>query len=329
LRDAQQVSDLNRIGQVGVDRIGIDVGGTKCMGVVLDHSGAILRSERRPTPRDPDAIIDTLVELVHSLSPNPDLSGISFGVGVPGLVTRNGVLRAAPNLVDINDFQVGRLLSERLGFQVFVDNDATCATAAEWKTGVATGLSDVVMVTLGTGIGGGIVSGAVLQRGANGFAGEIGHMVVHPDGPPCPCGRRGCWERFASGSGLGRLAREAAIGKRLRRVVELAGGDTDSVRGEDVQAAAREGDAEAVAVIDTFGRWVALGLVNLTNVLDPEMIVLGGGLAASSDLYLEPILKWFTALLYAPDVRPHPSLSFATLGDKAGAVGAALLPELH
>jgi glucokinase len=305
-------------------RLGIDVGGTKCLGVVLGDDGQIVRTERRLTPRNPDAIIDTLAELVHSLSPSA-----TVGVGVPGLVTRDGVLRAAPNLVDISDFRVGQLLSERLGMQVYVDNDATCAAAAEWRTGVARGASDVVMVTLGTGIGGGIIAGGVLQRGANGFAGEIGHMVVQPDGPPCPCGRRGCWERFASGSGLGRLAREAAIGKRLRRVVELAGGDTDSVRGEDVQAAAREGDPEALEVIDLFGRWVALGLVNLTNVVDPEMFVLGGGLAASGDLYLGPIQRWFTKLLYAPEMRPHPSLSFATLGEKAGAVGAALLPELH
>ena len=308
-------------------RIGIDVGGTKCLGVVLDTDGSIVRSERRPTPRDPAAIIDTLVDLQQSLAGSS--TQWSLGVGVPGLVTRDGVLRAAPNLVDINDFQVGRLLRERLGTHVQVDNDATCAAAAEWRTGVAMGIDDMVMVTLGTGIGGGIVAGGALQRGTNGFAGEVGHMVVQPDGPPCPCGRRGCWERFASGSGLARLAREAAIGKRLRRVLELAGGDAERVRGEDVQSAAREGDPEALEVIDLFGRWVALGLVNLANVFDPAMFVLGGGLAASADLYLAPIQRWFTALLYAPDVRPHPSLVFATLGEKAGAVGAALLAEVH
>ncbi|TPW14112.1 MAG: glk, partial [Acidimicrobiaceae bacterium] len=151
-------------------RIGIDVGGTKCLGVVLGDDGEVVKCERRPTQRDPEAIIDTLVDLVASLSPVT-----SLGVGVPGLVTRSGVLRAAPNLVDVTDFQVGRLLGERLGFEVHVDNDATCAAAAEWKTGVAKGASDVVMVTLGTGIGGGIIAGGVLQRGANGFAGEIGH----------------------------------------------------------------------------------------------------------------------------------------------------------
>lgn len=179
------------------------------------------------------------------------------------------------------------------------------------------------------GVGGGIVAGGRLQRGAHGFTGEIGHIVVDPDGPPCPCGRRGCWERYASGSGLARLAREAAVGKRLRRVVELAGGEADHVRGEHVQAAALSGDPEALAVIDQFGRWVAIGLVNLTNILDPALFVLGGGLAQSPALYLGPIQRWFSELLYAPDLRPHPRLVFAQLGERAGAIGAALLAEVQ
>lgn len=305
-------------------RLGIDVGGTKCLGVILDDAGEVIEEQRRHTPKGPDAIIATLAELARAMAPWD-----SIGIGVPGLVTRTGVLRAAPNLVDINNFEVGALLSAELATEVHVDNDGTCAAAAEWKTGAARGIDDFVMVTLGTGIGGGVIAGGALIRGANGFTGEIGHMVVDPDGPPCPCGRRGCWERYASGSGLGRLAREAAVGRRLERVVMLAGGDADRVRGEDVQAAAREGDADALQVIDLFGRWVALGLVNLTNVLDPSMFVLGGGLAAGSDLYLGPIQKWLTALLYAPNLRPHPKLAFAQLGEHAGAVGAALLAEVH
>ncbi len=305
-------------------RLGIDVGGTKCLGVILDDAGEVIEEQRRPTPKGPEAIIATLAELARAMGPWD-----SIGIGVPGLVTRTGVLRAAPNLVDINNFEVGALLSAELATTVHVDNDGTCAAAAEWKTGAARGISDFVMVTLGTGIGGGVIAGGALIRGANGFTGEIGHMVVDPDGPPCPCGRCGCWERYASGSGLGRLAREAAVGRRLERVVMLAGGDAEQVRGEDVQAAAREGDTDALQVIDLFGRWVALGLVNLANILDPAAFVLGGGLAASADLYLGPIQQWFTRLLYAPHLRPHPTLVFARLGERAGAVGAALLAEVH
>lgn len=307
--------------------VGVDVGGTKCLGVVLDGDGKIVAEDRRPTPRGPGSLpklIDTMAELIESFGPCD-----AVGVGVPGLVTRQGVLRSAANLDGVADFDVAGLLGERLGRHVHVDNDATCAAVAEWRLGAGVGCSDMVLVTLGTGIGGGLVSGGQLQRGNHGFAGEYGHMVVDPSGPPCPCGRRGCWERYASGSGLARLAREAAIGKRARRVLEIAGGDPEAVRGEMVQQAAREGDDEAAAVIDEFGRWVALGLVNLTNVLDPELLVLGGGLAAGADLYLAPIQHWFRELIYQPELRPVPKIAFAEWTERAGAVSAALLHTAH
>ncbi|MGH9134936.1 MAG: ROK family protein [Ilumatobacteraceae bacterium] len=307
--------------------VGIDVGGTKCLGVALDANGNVVREDRRPTPRGAgsvDRLIDTLVELAASLGPYD-----SLGVGVPGMVTRSGVLRAAPNLDEVADFDVAGRLRERVHCGVRVDNDATCAALAEWRLGAGRGSDDMILVTLGTGIGGGIVAGGALQRGHNGFAGEFGHMVVDPYGPPCVCGRRGCWERYASGSGLARLAREAAVGRRVSRVIDLAEGDPESVRGEHVQRAAREGDGDALAVIDEFGRWVALGLVNLTNALDPDAFVLGGGLAAGADLYLGPIQRWFGELIYAPDLRTHPRVAFAHWNERAGAVGAALLHELE
>lgn len=307
--------------------VGIDVGGTKCLAVVLDQHGEVITEERRPTPRGRGslpALIDVLAELATTLGPFDEV-----GVGVPGLVTRDGVMRAAANLDGVADFDIAGLLSDRLGQPVHVDNDATCATVAEWTYGAARGSSDMVLVTLGTGIGGGLVAGGQLQRGRNGFAGEYGHMVVDPEGPPCPCGRRGCWERYASGSGLARLAREAAIGRRVSRVIEIAGGDPEAVRGEMVQQAAREGDPDSLAVIDEFGRWVAIGLVSLTNALDPEMFVLGGGLAAGADLYLDPIQKWFGRLIYHPDLRPLPEIKFAMWSERAGAVGAALLYRVH
>lgn len=303
-------------------RVGIDVGGTKALGVALDDDGRVVAEDRRPTPRGENSLeplIDTLGELARSLG----VEG-SFGVGVPGLVTHGGYLRAAPNLDGVADFPIGRLLGERTGCRVEVDNDATCATVAEWRNGAAQGTDHMILVTLGTGIGGGVVANGAIQRGVNGFAGEFGHMIVDPNGPRCPCGRRGCWERYASGSGLATLAREAATGHRLRAVVRRAG-DAQAVRGEHVMAAALEGDEEALAVIDDFGRWVALGLSNLTNAFDPEMFVLGGGLAAGAGLYLEPISRWFGELLYQPHLRPRPRIEFARWGPLAGAVGAALL----
>jgi glucokinase len=310
-------------------RLGIDVGGTKCLAVVVDDDIAdaddILAEARQPTPADAAELMDVLAGLVAALEAEAGVAG-SIGVGAPGLITIDGVLRSSPNVPDVVDLDIASRLGERIGRPVTVGNDATCATLAEWRRGAAQGYDDVLMITLGTGIGGGIVSGGRLVLGTNGFAGEFGHMVVDPNGPPCPCGRRGCWERYASGSGLAQLARTAAVGGRLRRIVEVAGGDVSLVRGEHVQTAADEGDEGARAVVDEFARWVALGLVNLTNAFDPAVFVLGGGLAEGSHLYLEPIRRWFGELLYAPEHRAHPALSFATLGEHAGAVGAALLP---
>jgi glucokinase len=300
-------------------RAGIDVGGTKCLGVVIDADGEVIGEARRATPQHGGALIDTLVEVVELLAPYDTL-----GIGVPGLITLEGVLRASPNLPAITELDVAGGLRERLGHRVAVSNDATCAALAEWRRGAGQGVDDLVMVTLGTGIGGGVVAAGRLVVGAHGFTGEFGHMVVDPHGPPCPCGRQGCWERYASGSGLAQIARAAAVGRRLRRVVEMAGGDPAAVRGEHVQAAAREGDEAALAVVDEFARWVGLGLVNLTNALDPAKFVLGGGLAEGADLYYEPIRSWFDVLLYSPRLRPHPDLAFAELGERAGAIGAAM-----
>jgi glucokinase len=313
----------------GGPRVGIDVGGTKCLGVALaadsgDLRAAIAAEARLPTPHDADELLDALAGIVDLLTAEVGEPG-SIGVGAPGLITLGGLLRSSPNVPDVIELDIAGRLGARLGRQVTVSNDATCAALAEWRAGAGRGHDDVVMVTLGTGIGGGIVSGGRIVLGHNGFAGEFGHMVVDPHGPPCPCGRNGCWERYASGSGMAELARTAAVGGRLPRVVALAGGDVALVRGEHVQAAAEAGDDAALAVIDDFARWVALGLVNLTNALDPEVFVLGGGLAEGSHLYLEPIERWFRALLYAPDRRPHPALHFAALGEHAGAIGAAML----
>ena len=275
---------------------------------------------RERTPYDGDLLIDVLAGIHAGLAASAGPLD-AVGVGVPGLITLAGVLRSSPNIPTVTELDVAGRLGERLGRTVAVSNDATCAALAEWRAGAGRGVDDMVMVTLGTGIGGGIVAAGRLVVGANGFTGELGHMVVDPDGPPCVCGRRGCWERYASGSGLAQLARAAAVGGRLRRVVEVAGGEAALVRGEHVQAAAREGDPGAVAVVDEFARWVALGLVNLTNALDPAAFVLGGGLAEGADLYLAPIQHWFTELLYSPELRPHPDLRSPSSGE-AGALGA-------
>lgn len=280
-------------------KIGIDVGGTKCLGVVIDDSGNVVDQFRLPTPHA-NALCDTLVEIVSRLGECSTL-----GIGVPGLISPEGVIRASPNLVGAKELALRQMLEDRLGKKVLVENDATCAALGEWRSGAAQGATDAWVITLGTGIGGGFISGSVLQRGAHGFAGEVGHMVVDPDGPLCPCGRNGCWERYASGNGLSYLA--------------------NGEKGEDVLSRAKAGAADALGVVDTFAKWVALGLVNLTNMTDPEVIVVGGGVIVSADVVMPRIAHWFEQLLYSPKHRAHPRLVAAQLGEQAGAIGAAML----
>lgn len=289
--------------------------------MALDAGGAVVAEHRLPTPKGAEAVVATLAEVVRAVGP-----ATAVGVGAPGLVDVDGVLRFAPNLPGVVNLNL-RLALEACypGVPVRVDNDATCAGWAEAVVGAAAGAPHTILVTLGTGIGGGIVVDGRLVRGANGFAGEVGHMVVHPDGPPCPCGKRGCWERFASGSGLGRLGREAAEAAPPGRIVELAGGDPEDVRGEHVTRAAAEGDEQATAVMERFAGWVALGLANLANAFDPTLFVLGGGLVAAGEVLLAPVRAAFAGLVLAARHRPAVPIVPAALGEHAGAIGAALL----
>lgn len=304
--------------------LGLDVGGTKILGVVLDDGGGVVAEGKVATPVGEAAILDAAAGLARDLETvTGPVSGA--GIGTAGLVDRGGVVRVSPNLPGVSYEPFADGLAGRLGVAVAADNDATCAAWGEFRLGAAKGTGDAVVLTLGTGIGGGLITNGSLVRGASGFAGEPGHMVVDPNGPPCPCGRRGCWERYGSGSGLGRLAREAAHAGLAGRVVELAGGDAEDVRGEHVTAAAAEGDEQALAVMERFGWWIALGVANLVNLLDPEVVVLGGGLAAAGELVLAPTRAAFADLVMAVDHRPPVAIVGTVLGPRAGAVGAALI----
>lgn len=303
--------------------LGIDVGGTKFLAVCLDPAGAPLGEWTVASPPDGDGLIRAVVDAAGELCGGRPAA---IGMGVPGLVDGSGVVRFAPNLLGIGGTPLRDALERRFpGAAFWIGNDATAACWAEHTAGAAAGVGHVLMVTLGTGIGGGIVSSGGLLEGAHGYAGEFGHMVVDPEGPECPCGRRGCWERFASGEALGDAGREAAHAGRARRVLELAAGDLEAIRGEHVTAAAVEGDAEAVRVMDRFGWWVAVGLANLANALDPEAIVIGGGLVSAGESLMEPVRRWFYGMVEAPEARDRTRLVLASLGPRAGAIGAGLL----
>ncbi len=316
---------------------GLDLGGTKLLGVVLDPDAStgdarhgVLATKRVPTPHEGgEALFGAMDQLVSNLRAQikaehgQDICAV--GLGAPGLVDRQGVLRTGPNLPGIVDFGFAAHLEAATGLPAAVDNDATCAAWGEHERGSAGGQNHTLFLTLGTGIGAGITVKGELLRGANGFGGEPGHMVVDPNGPPCPCGRRGCWERYGSGSGLGRLGREAAHAGQAPGVVERAGGDPESVRGEHVTAAAAAGDAGALAILDQFGWWVALGIANLVAILDSEVVIIGGGLVEAGDLIMEPIRQAFPKLLLGHDHRPTVPIEQASLGEFAGGIGAALL----
>ncbi len=307
----------------GQQAVGIDIGGTKLLAVRIDTDGTVTADPIQSSPQTGSDLSRDVVECAERLCGGQPGA---LGVGVPGLVDSAGRVRFAPNLQGIIGTSLGDALAAALpGVPIWIGNDATAAAWGEFELGAGVGTSNLVMVTLGTGIGGGFVYRGQLFEGADGYAGEFGHMVVDPNGPLCPCGRRGCWERFASGPGLGSLGRESAMTGQAPRLVELAGGDPESVRGEHVTTAATEGDGPATDVMARFGWWVALGLANLADALNPDLIVVGGGLADAGEVLMEPTRRAFMQLLGIEGQRAAVDIVAAALGPKGGAIGAGLL----
>lgn len=301
--------------------IGIDVGGTKVAGLRLAEDGAVLDRTERPTPADDvAATVETVSELAAELAA---AGGEALGVGAAGMVDFDaGVLRYAPNLA-WREIPLRDLLSERTGLPCVVDNDANVAAWGEYRFGAARGYRHVLVVTVGTGIGGGIVADGELFRGAHGFAAEIGHIIVEPDGPLCGCGNRGCWEQVASGRALDRLARAEVEQDPAGRIAALAAGAEAS--GRHVSEAARGGDPPATAIFAAVGRRLGEGIAGLVNILDPEVVIVGGGVAEEGAVLLDPARHAFLDAVEASEHRPEVPILAATLGNDAGAIGAAAL----
>ncbi|MFB3738850.1 MAG: ROK family protein, partial [Candidatus Velamenicoccus archaeovorus] len=259
----------------GGQALGLDVGGTKIACFRVARDGSILARETVPTPaEDPEATIAAMVEVARRLR-TPEV--VAVGVGAAGLVDATaGVLRFAPNLA-WRELPIARRIAEALDLPCQVDNDANVAAWGEWRFGAGRGYRHMLLVTVGTGIGGGIVAGRRLFRGAHGFAAEIGHIIVEPGGPRCGCGNRGCWEQVASGRAIGRLGQEVLGEHRGSLVWELSGGDPERVTGELVTEAARRGDGLARGILHQVGARLGEGIAGLVNVLDPQVVVVGGG----------------------------------------------------
>jgi glucokinase len=303
--------------------IGIDVGGTKTASARVRSDGTVLAYDARPTPaNDMEATLATMVAGARAVL-SSDVT--SVGVAAAGLVERTtGVLRFAPNLA-WRDAPLVSHLHEALGLPVVADNDNTAAAWGEFLFGAGRGYRDMLLVGVGTGIGGGIVADGRLLRGAHGFAAEIGHVLMDPAGPMCGCGNRGCWEQMASGQAVTRAGRAAVEEGARSLLTDRAEGDPDLVNGAMVTAAAIEGDPVAVAILAEVGRWLGVGIGGLVNVLDPEIVVVAGGVAAAGDLVLEPARAAFRVTVEAADHRPAVPLVPAKLGDHTGVVGAAAL----
>ena len=306
--------------------IGVDIGGTKLTAGVVDERGRVRELRRRETPStSAAAVADVVVDVVAQLRLGHDVVGV--GLGAAGFVdaSRSSVL-FAPHLAWRNE-PLQQAIGRRVGLPVVVENDANAAAWAEWRFGAAQGEDAVVGITLGTGIGGGIVLGGEVYRGRFGMAGEFGHMQVVPDGRRCECGNRGCWEQYASGNALVREARELAAAKspQAGRLLGMAGGDSVAITGPLVTRAAQHGDPDAVELFAQIGRWLGAGLANLAAALDPGVFVVGGGVSQAGGLLIGPARAAFAEALTGRGFRPEARVVLARLGNDAGMIGAATL----
>ncbi len=305
------------------EAVGIDVGGTKTAAARVDGDGRVLALETLPTPADDvDATLATVVKAARAVI-TPDVGAV--GIAAAGLVAwETGELVFAPNLA-WRQVPLARFLTSELGVPVVADNDNTAAAWGEYVFGAGRGHEDLLLVGVGTGIGGGIVSGGKLFHGVHGFAAEIGHIVMDPAGPICGCGNRGCWEQLASGQAVTRAARAAVREGAETVLAELTAGDPHRITGPMVTQAAREGDAVSIAILADVGYWLGVGIGGLVNILDPEIVVMAGGVAEAGDLLLDPARRAYRDTVEAAEMRPDVPIVLAELGNHTGVVGAAAL----
>jgi glucokinase len=304
--------------------VGIDVGGTKIAGGVVDDEGNVLTTARRESPAtDTDAIEEAIEDLVSELRGTHKIEGV--GIGAAGFVdAKRATVLFAPNLA-WRDEHLKSDLEVRIDLPVVIENDANAAAWGEFTFGAGSEFDDFLLVTVGTGVGGGVVLNGELHRGAFGVAAEIGHIRVVPDGLICGCGNRGCWEQYASGSALERDTREMAGQGSLtaKSLLDRAGGDLNAITGPLITEAAQDGDAFAKEQLASLGKWLGEGIATLAAVLDPAVVVIGGGVSEAGDLLLDPIRAHFRANLTGRNYRPELAIRRAELGNTAGMIGAA------
>jgi len=303
--------------------IGVDIGGTKIAAGVVDEQGRILKTSKVPTPPTADTVIDSIAEAVRDASAEYDVDAV--GIGAPGYVDdKRATVLFTPNLSWRHEALKDKV-EQRIDIPVVIENDANAAAWGEYKFGVGTGHEDVVCVTIGTGLGGGVIIGGRLHRGRFGVAGEFGHIRMVPDGLLCGCGNQGCWEQYASGSALVRYAQQRATAtpENAGILLGLGDGTPEGVQGKHISQAARQGDPVAIDSFRELARWAGAGLADLASLFDPGAFIVGGGVSDEGDLVLDPIRKSYRRWLVGSRWRPHAEVLAAQLGGKAGMVGVA------
>ena len=305
--------------------IGIDVGGTKVLGGVVDDSGKVLTTARKDTPRQGGtALTETIANVAKELLEQHSVS--SVGVSAAGFVSSDRkTMLATPNIADWNGVDLDNQLTKLIGLPVVIENDANAAAWGEAKFGAGKNQNHMMMLTVGTGIGGGIVVNGALYRGAYGIAAEFGHLRVVPEGHICGCGARGCFEQYASGNALLRHAREAinASPEVARNLLSRGDGTVAGLTGQAITEAAREGDPVALAAFNTTGQWLGAGIASLSVLLDPACVVIGGGVIDAGEILLKPTRESLERNMPFAGKHPYPQVIAAELGNEAGLVGVA------
>lgn len=313
-------------------RIGIDLGGTNIVAAVVNDEYEMVGKSKTPTatPRSADEIFDDIAKVCKEAMAQAGVTIkdiFSVGIGTPGTVNKEGVIEFANNLGFVN-VPAKEMLIERLGIEnVYVDNDANCAALGEAQAGSGHGAKDFIAVTLGTGVGSDVIINGKIVAGVNNAGGECGHSVIVVDGEPCTCGRKGCWEAYASATALinqTKAAMEKYPDSVMHELVKANGGKVD---GRTAFDAMRRGDIAGIKVVDAYVKYVACGLINLVNIFQPETICIGGGICNEGETLLRPLRRYIDSERYSVYSKIQSKIVKAELGNDAGIIGAALLGD--
>jgi len=305
--------------------VGVDLGGTKIDAVLSDSCGNIKKRELKETraSEGPNAVIKRIVDAIKAVSSDSEIAAV--GIGAAGIIdVKTGLITFSPNLPGWRNIKLKDILERELGVKTFVDNDATVAALAEHKFGIAVGCDHVVYVSVGTGIGGGIITNGQIYRGICGSAGEIGHMIIDINGPLCGCGNKGCWEALASGTALEREAKAKIAEGVKTSIPKYAKESGNKITAKGIYLAAQDGDRLAKELIEQLGYYLGVGLANLVNIFNPQLVVIGGGVSRMGEMLLEPARKTIRECAFELSAKAA-RVEISSLGYDAGPLGAVAL----